>query len=92
VKFARHLAMTLFVVAVIVAPGMTWAHANPAGGYYASGRGIPDGPGRAGLNLSNSQDLIRTVIIETCVAATVVTVSAIRLRRRRASRASRAQV
>ena len=37
-KFARHLAAVLLTVAIIVALGMTWAHASQAG--------LPGGPHR----------------------------------------------
>jgi hypothetical protein len=44
VKFARHLAAAVLVVAVIVTLGVAWAH-SPAASWLGAGRGRPGGPG-----------------------------------------------
>jgi len=102
VKFLRHLAAVVLVVAVVVGLGMLWAH--------ASGR---TGPGQApspaavlrlehvkeqiqtgvirvhsdnGFNLADTGNLIRTCEIEAVLAAVVITVSVVWRRRRRVRR------
>jgi hypothetical protein len=98
VKFLRHLTAAVLTVAVIVGLGMLWAHAS--GGGTGVGSGIRQAPsGRAllrlqqirvqsdnGFNLADSNDLIRTCVIEAVLAAVVITVSAIRRRHRRMRR------
>lgn len=46
-RFLRHLAAVLLVVAVIVGLGMLWAHAS--GGGAAAGGGLRGAPSRAAL-------------------------------------------
>jgi hypothetical protein len=84
VRFARRLAAVLLLVGVIVALGLAWGHASGAGqdGFVFYGR---EGSG-PGLSLSNSGDLIRTVELEALIMTVVITISAIRLRRRRHAR------
>jgi len=84
VRFARRLAAVLLVVGMIVALGLAWGHASGAGqdGFVFYGR---EGSG-PGLSLSNSGDLIRTVEIEALIMTVVITISAVRLRRRRHAR------
>jgi hypothetical protein len=102
VKFVRHLAATVLVVAVIVGLGMLWAHVS-------GGTGIGSGPRRApsraallrlgqikagvirvhsdnGFHLADTGNLIRTCEIEAALAAVVITASAIGRRRRRIRR------
>ena len=83
-RFARRLAAVLLLVGVIVALGLAWGHASGAGqdGFVFYGR---EGSG-PGLRLSNSGDLIRTVEIEALIMTVVITISAVRLRRRRHAR------
>jgi hypothetical protein len=99
VKFLRHLAAAVLVVAVIVGLDMLWAHAS-------GGTGIGSGPRRAPppeallrleqiktgvirvhsdtrFHLTDTGNLIRTCEIEAVLAAVVITVSVIRRRRRR---------
>jgi len=101
VKFLRHLAAVVFVVAVIVTLGMLWAHVS---GGVDTGLGpmrVPSGkafgPIRAnligarpgdGFHLDDTRNLIRTCEIEAVLAAVVITVSAIRRRERRLRRAA----
>jgi hypothetical protein len=101
-KFLRHLTAVVLTVAVIVGLGMLWAHASGGGAGIGSGiRQVPSGNAllqqeiRAGLirvqsdngfNLADSNDLIRTCIIEAVLATVVITVSAIRRRHRRMRR------
>jgi len=84
VSFARRLAAVLLLVGMIVALGLAWGHASGAGqdGFVFYGR---EGSG-PGLSLSNSGDLIRTVEIEALIMTVVITISAVRLRRRRHAR------
>ena len=105
-KFLRHLAATVLVVAVIVGLGMLWAHAF-------GGTGIGSGPRQApprevllrlhqikagvirvhsdnGFHLADTGNLIRTCEIEAVLAAVVITVSVIRRRRRRMTRTAAA--
>jgi hypothetical protein len=102
VKFLRHLAAVVLVVAVIVGLGMLWAHAF-------GGNGIGSGPRRApsreallrlhqikagvirvrsdnGFHLADTGNLIRTCEIEAVLAAVVITASVIFRRRRRMRR------
>ena len=83
-RFARHLAAVLALVGAIVALGLAWGHASSAGqnGFVFYGR---EGSG-PGLSLSNSGDLIRTVELEALIMTVVITISAVRLRRRRPAR------
>jgi hypothetical protein len=103
VRFLRHLAAVVLVVAVIVGLGMLWAHASGGGsGIGGVVRRAPPprvlqrmreiragairGQSGAGLQLSNTGNLIRTCVIEAVLAAVVITVSAVRLRQRRMRR------
>jgi hypothetical protein len=102
VKFLRHLAAAVLVIAVIVGLGMLWAHAY-------GGTGIGSGPKRApspeallrlqqiktgvirvhsdtGFHLADTGNLTRTCEIEAVLGAVVITVSVIRRRRRRMRR------
>ena len=83
-RFARHLAAVLGLVGAIVVLGLVWGHASGAGrdGFVFYGR---EGSG-PGLSLSNSGDLIRTVELEALIMTVVITISAVRLRRRRHAR------
>ena len=83
-RFARRLAAVLLLVGMIVALGLAWGHASGAGqdGFVFYGR---EGSG-PGLSLSNSGDLIRTVELEVLIMTVVITISAVRLRRRRHAR------
>ena len=83
-RFARRLAAALLLVGVIVALGLAWGHSSGAGqdGFVFYGR---EGSG-PGLRLSNSGDLIRTVELEALIMTVVITISAVRLRRRRHAR------
>ena len=83
-RSARRLAAVLLLVGVIVALGLAWGHASGAGqdGFVFYGR---EGSG-PGLSLSNSGDLIRTVELEALIMTVVITISAVRLRRRRHAR------
>ena len=101
-KFLRHLAAVVLVVAVIVGLGMAWAHAS--GGGTGSGElrrapsrealqrmdqiraGVIRGQSDDGFDLANTSNLIRTCEIEAALAAVVITVSAIRRRQRRIRR------
>jgi hypothetical protein len=85
VRFARQLAAVLLLVGAIVALGLAWGHASGTGqdGFAFYG---PGGRG-PGFSLSNSGDLIKTVEIEAVIMTVVITISALRLRRRRARRA-----
>ena len=101
-KFLRHLAAVVLVVAVIVGLGMLWAHAS--GGGTGSGElrrapspeavlrmgqirsGVIRGQSDDGFDLANTGNLIRTCEIEAALAAVVITVSAVRRRQRRARR------
>ena len=101
-KFLRHLAAAVLVVAVIVGLGMLWAHAF-------GGNGIGSGPMRApsreallrlhqikagvirvrsdnGFHLADTGNLIRTCEIEAVLAVAVITVSVVRRRRHRTRR------
>jgi hypothetical protein len=88
-KFLRQFTAVVLTVAVIVGLGMLWAHASGSGAGIGSGLG--EAPIRAGVirlqsgngfNLADTSDLIRTCEIEAALAAVVITVSAIRRRRR----------
>lgn len=98
-KFLRHLAVVVLVVAVIVGLGMLWAHTS-------GGTGIGSGPRRPpspealrrleqikagvirvhsdnGFNLADTGNLIRTCEIEAALSAVVIMVTALRRRYRR---------
>ena len=101
-KFLRHLAAVVLVVAVIVGLGMAWAHTS--GGGTGSGElrrpvsreavlrvnaikaGVIRGQSDDGFDPANSGNLIRTCEIEAALAAVVITVSAVRRRQRRTRR------
>lgn len=100
-KFLRHLAAVVLVVAVIVALGMLWAHASGSGAGFGPGSAPANGtlrleqikagvagPADSGFDLADSSNLIRTCVIEAGLAAVVITVSAMRRRQRRARRAA----
>ena len=80
-KFLRHLAAVMLVVAVIVGLGMLWAHTS--GGGEAGLIRVESG---TGFHLADTRDLIRTCVIEAVLAAGVITVSAVRRRHRRGRR------
>jgi hypothetical protein len=102
VKFPRHLAVVVLVVAVIVGLGMLWAHAS--GGTGPRQAPSPEALLRLehtkeqiragvirvhsdnGFNLADTGNLIRTCEIEAVLAAVVIMVSVIRRRRRRMRR------
>ena len=94
-KFLRHLAAVMLVVAVIVGLGMLWAHASGGGtGIGGDVRRAP--PAGAitvhsdnGFHLADTGNLIRTFEIEAVLAAIVITVSAVRRRHRRIRRAAK---
>jgi hypothetical protein len=106
VKFLRHLAAAMLVVAVIVGSGMLWAHASGTGtglrqaapsrealGRLQQGRdqikaGVIRVHSDNGFNLADTANLIRTCEIEAVLTAVVITVSAIRRRRRRLRRSA----
>lgn len=105
-KFTRQFATVVLVVAVIVAAAVLWSHASGTGnagpggppeqvvkriGEIKSGRVQAVGPD-TGFHLGNTQNLIRTCEIEAALAAFVITISALRLRRRRLSRRQRPDV
>jgi hypothetical protein len=71
VRFAWRLAAVLLLVTVIVVAAVAWAHGSAAAGPGATirnGAVFRDRSG-PGLNLSNLNDLVRTLVIETCVVA-----------------------
>jgi hypothetical protein len=102
VKFLRHLAAVVLVVAAIVGLGMLWAHATGSGVSGGTGggnvsrppsrealvrlnemkAGVITGQRDDGFQLGDSGNLIRTCEIEAALAAVVITVSAVRRRRR----------
>jgi hypothetical protein len=100
VRFTRRLAAVLLLVGVIVAVAVLWAHGSPGGGppvgtispkgvVHVAGPppGFHEGPERRpGLSLANSGNLIRTVLIETAIAAVIVAASAVRRQQRRRTR------
>lgn len=91
-RFIRHLIAVLLVVGVIVAASVLWAHASGGGtagavqppphavlvriGQIKAGR-IPVRPNDE-INLSQYQNLVRTGLIETALAAVLVTTGIIR--------------
>jgi hypothetical protein len=97
-RFIRHLIAVLLVVAVIVAASVLWAHASGGGtadamqppphavlvriGQIKAGR-IPV-RSNDGINFSQYQNLVRSGLIETALAAVVVTIGIIRRQQRRA--------
>jgi hypothetical protein len=96
-RFIRHLIAVLLVVAVIVVASVLWAHAS--GGTAGAGQPPPHAvlarigqikagriPVRSndGVNVSQYQNLVRTGLIETALAAAVVTIGIIRRQQRRA--------
>jgi hypothetical protein len=99
VKFIRQFAIVVLVVAIIVAGAVVWAHASGTSGAslrvppprvlekFARIRanelgGRPD----TGLHLSNTNNLIRTGLIEAALAAFVITINAISRQRHRMKR------
>jgi hypothetical protein len=65
---------------------------NPKGVVHVTGP-VPGSPGfhggperRPGLSLANSGNLIRTILIETAIAAVIVAASAVRRQQRRRTR------
>jgi hypothetical protein len=102
VKFLRHLAVVVLVVAVIVGLGMLWAHASD--GTDPRQAPSPEALLRLehikeqikagvirvhsdnGFNLADNGNLIRTCEIEAVLAAVVIMISVIRRRRRRRMR------
>ena len=101
-RFLRHLGAVTSVVALIVVAAFLWAHAS--GGTEAA-LGTPSRavlmrigqiktghvPVRPddGINFSQYQNLVHTGVIETALAAAVVTIGIVRRQRRRAQRAVR---
>ena len=101
-KFLRHLAAVLLVVAVIVGLGMLWAHASGGAGPRQAPSpemllrlqhikeqvkaGVIRVRSDNGFDLADTGNLIRTCEIEAVLAAVVITVSVIRRRRRRMRR------
>jgi hypothetical protein len=97
-RFIRHLIAVLLVVAVIVVASVLWAHVG-GGGTAGAGQPPPHAvlvrigqikagriPVRSndGVNVSQYQNLVRTALIETALAAAVVTIGIIRRQQRRA--------
>ena len=102
-RFIRHLAAVLLVVALIVAASVLWAHAG--GG---DTRGVVGPPPHAllvrigqikagripvrsndGIHFSQYQNLVRTGLIETALATVIVTIGIARRQHRRTQRATR---
>jgi len=101
VKFLRHFAVVLLVVAAIVGLGMLWAHASGSGAGLGPGPGPGPanghlrveqlkagmmGPADTGFNFADTGNLIRTCEIEAALAAVVITITAVRRRHRRMRR------
>jgi hypothetical protein len=99
-KFIRHFAVVVCVVAIIVAAAVLWSHTSGGGN---AGPQVPPqqvvrriaevkagqlriGPD-TGLHLADTQNLIRTCIIEGALAAVVITISVIRRQQRRSRHA-----
>ena len=97
-RFIRHLIAVLLVVGVIVAASVLWAHAS-GGGTAGAVQSPPHavlvriGQIKAGripvrsndeINFSQYQNLVRTGLIETALAAAVVTLGIIRRQQHRA--------
>jgi hypothetical protein len=95
VRFALHLIAVLLVVAAVTALAVAWAHSSEASWLAGPGpvarrhpptqiqlsrRHADNGPG---LSLSDSGNLISTALIESAIAAAVITPSALRRRYRR---------
>ena len=101
-KFLRHLTVVVLVVAAIVGLGMLWAHASGGTGTGIGLRRAPSREALLrlqqikagvirihsdnGFHLANTGNLIRTCVVEAMLAAVVIAVSAVRLRRRRMRR------
>ena len=96
VKFLRQLSAVVLAVTVIVGLGMLWGHASSGGSGLRQAptreallqlQQIKGGAIRIqsdnGFHLAATSNLIRTCVIEAVLAAVVITVSAIRRRRRR---------
>ena len=106
-KFSRHLTAVVLAVAVIVGLGMVWAHACGGTGSGSDlGRapsraallqleqvraGVIRVHSGTGFHLADTDDLIRTCVIEAVLAAVVITVSAVRRRHRRGRRTAAAR-
>jgi hypothetical protein len=100
VKFLWHLAVASLAVTVVVVGAVIWAHTAGTGG--GGVRQIPSQQviirfnslkaahllvrSDNGFDLSNTQDLIRTSLIEAVLAAAVITIGAVRRQVRRARR------
>jgi hypothetical protein len=94
--FIRRFAVVVLAVAIIVAAAVLWSHASGGG---SAGPRVPPphvvekfarirtdelgGRRDTGLHLSDTNDLIRTCMIEAALAALVITISAIRRQQRR---------
>jgi hypothetical protein len=99
VKFLRHLAAVLLVVAVFVGLGMLWRHVYPGGGRTDPGPPPPPAvvqqddqhrlAAHYGLDLADTSNLINTCEIEVALASVVITVSVIRRWHRRTQRMAR---
>jgi hypothetical protein len=101
-RFIRHLIAALLVVALIVVASVLWAHTSGGTGH---GAGPPPQavlvrigqiktgriPVRSndGINITQYQNLVRTGLIETALAAAVVTIGIIRRQHHRAQRVAR---
>ena len=102
-RFLRHLAAVLLVVALIIVASVLWAHASGGGSGEAAGTpphavlirigqikaGRTPVRSNDGINFSQYQNLVRTGLIETALAAVVVTIGIIRRQHRRAQRVTR---
>jgi hypothetical protein len=102
VKFLRHLAAVLLVVAVIVGLGVLWAYTSGSAGPRQAPSSeallrleqikeqIKTGVIRVhsddGFHLADTGNLIRTCEIEAVLAVAVITVSVVRWRRHRLRR------
>jgi hypothetical protein len=101
VKFLRHLAAVVLVVAVIVGLGMLWAHASGGGLRRPPSRevvlrlehvkeqikaGVITVHSDNGFNLADTGNLIRTCEIDAVLATAVITISVVRRRRHRIRR------
>jgi hypothetical protein len=100
-RFLRHLAAVAFVVALIVAAAFLWAHASGGGAALGpppqavlvrigqiKADHMPVRPDD-GTNFSQYQNLVHTGVIETALAAAVVTIGIVRRQHRRAQRSAR---
>jgi hypothetical protein len=102
VKFLRHLAAVVLVVAVIVGLGVLWAHTSGGAGPRPAPspeallrleqikEQIKTGVIRVrsdnGFHLADTGNLIRTCELEAVLAVAVITVSVVRRRRHRTRR------